>query len=1465
LICAGQNSQLQATTNSPALIYSYSSISYAPVSGSFSAVPGTACDDCSGNVPLPFTFNFYGTNYSSVWVSSNGHVRFDASSTSFGNTALPSSTILNSIAVAWDDLNASTTGTITYGVVGASPNQIFVVNYNGVPHFASTTQFLTAQLLLYEGTNVIEIHTTSSNLPDFTQGVNLNSSLATAVPGRNPAAALTLTNDAVRFTPGPGTSYSWTFDPTLSALNISNPVATAVPATTTYTVTVTNLATGCSSVPATATVTTGIPSPMAPSIEATLATVCAGQQPTTMTALPNGGCPPYTFEWQPGGATTDVYTVAPSVTTTYTVTITDNNGDSETATQTINVNELPPVMVDITSASICLPSTETFHVTASGADSYVWSPLTELVVDGTDPSGGTVDITPTIGRTYTVTGTDGNGCFATATFAVTSNSRPNVFVTSSISEICDGGSATLTASSVAGYGVSSIPYAAVAAPSNPGPSGDDAVMSAVPIGFTFTFYGIPHTTCTISTNGNIQFSSSSTDFSPDAIPNTNIINDFVGAPWCDLNTNQGGNITYGNTTIGANQAFVVSWNSVGFFSGGGLCDMQIILLDDNTVQVHVNSITNTTSNKVLGIESPDGSTGTAAPGRNLGTWSISTPEAWQFAVNPPPQFTWNPGGSNDASITVSPSSTQTYTVTADDGTCTNEATVTVNVSTTGLSSAVPVAVASPATVCPGGNSTLSVSTANVAAIPYAPAVCQSNPGPSGDDAVLSGVAIGFPFTFFGNTYTTCAISTNGNVQFSSASTDFSPDAIPNSAIINDFVGAPWCDLNTNNGGNITYGNTTMGSLTAFVVCYNNVAFFSGGGVCDMQIILLSNNTVQIHVNQVTNSTSNKVLGIENATGTIGYAPPGRNLGTWSITTPEAWMFIPSNGSIPIASAVWSTGGTDLTEVVNPEVTTTYSVIITDEGNCSASTTVDVNVLIEDPSFHANDLFGTGEDFAFEGSQLCVAGNPVQLIPTIPGGTFSGPGVGYDEGSSAWYFDPTGSIFVSPPAVIGENTVTYSLQCQSQSETTTVQAVPVVTLDAFAPVCQHDAPIELGGGIPEGGSYEVDGVPVSVFDPSQYSPGPHTVSYFYQSIPFCAGFATQTIIVNENPTATAIPGTTSLACYTGTTNVTVSATGGMPPYAGTGVFPVGPGSYSFTVTDANGCSDTKSVTITSPPQLEATCTVTNDYLFFGYTGDQTSTVTGTGSGGVGPYTVSITMDRPKLCNQVNDAGDEVWNPAPGGTTINNASCPAYPNPGTLIPVSSKNSTTSYSVTVTLIDTAVFTITVTDANGCTATCTKTIYAMDARCFAGNSGIQKVKVCHKTGSTKNPCVTICVDDNAVETHLSGNPGDKLGDCKIVGCTSKQDEEVVFDQSEDRLLIYPNPNAGVFVIDLETALPDGEADVQILNMVGQVIYSIKSSVFNGALEQEIKFGTDVSAGTYFVRVLTGDKVFNGQIIYQK
>jgi hypothetical protein len=355
-------------------------------------------------------------------------------------------------------------------------------------------------------------------------------------------------------------------------------------------------------------------------------------------------------------------------------------------------------------------------------------------------------------------------------------------------------------------------------------------------------------------------------------------------------------------------------------------------------------------------------------------------------------------------------------------------------------------------------------------------------------------------------------------------------------------------------------------------------------------------------------------------------------------------------------------------------------------------------------------------------------------------------------------------------------------------------------------------------------------------------------------------AQQTVHINAAPSAViASSSYTPIACNGGTSTVTVSASGGTafssaPLYNGIGTFTVSSGPYSYTVTDANGCTGVTTGTISQPGALAVSCTNNNNDLYFGYTGDQTSTFTATPSGGTGPYEVKITMNRALLCNQINDAGDEIWTtvgiPNGGGTTTGNT-CMAYPNTASSTPVSVKTiSSGSYAVNVTLMADADITATIKDTNGCTTTCTKHIHGDDVRCFAGNSGRAKVTLCHKTGSAKNPCVTICVDDDAVAEHMFH--GDFMGKCNN-SCTAPAPTARPVDlvmATELTLKVMPNPTPNYFNVKIigKTSAP---VTVRVMDIYGRLIQLNEKIASNVTL----RLGDKWTSGGYFIEATQGNE----------
>jgi hypothetical protein len=155
------------------------------------------------------------------------------------------------------------------------------------------------------------------------------------------------------------------------------------------------------------------------------------------TILVNSGeiCSGNSFTITASGADTYMYSggsdiVMPTDDATYTVTGTNTlTTCSNVAVSTVTVNELPTITVN--SGTIC--AGQSFTITPSGADTYTYS-------------GGSDVVMPTGDATYSVSGTDANGCVSLtdAVSTVSVNALPSLMAMTNNTLLCAGETATLS-------------------------------------------------------------------------------------------------------------------------------------------------------------------------------------------------------------------------------------------------------------------------------------------------------------------------------------------------------------------------------------------------------------------------------------------------------------------------------------------------------------------------------------------------------------------------------------------------------------------------------------------------------------------------------------------------------------------------------------------------------------------------------------------------------------------------------------------------------------------------------------------------------------------------------------------------------------------------------------------------------------------------------------------------------------
>jgi hypothetical protein len=154
-VCRGGEVTLSASaTGSSYRSYLAEPIPYAPVSGTGTSIT-LADDQMSTSRPIGFTFNFFGQNYTSFYVSSNGFITFSPGMppTPVYGEAIPfHGDPDNFVALAWNDLNPQNAGSsIRFFTTGAAPNRRLIVNYS-TSHYGGTAYPFVVQGILYEGT-----------------------------------------------------------------------------------------------------------------------------------------------------------------------------------------------------------------------------------------------------------------------------------------------------------------------------------------------------------------------------------------------------------------------------------------------------------------------------------------------------------------------------------------------------------------------------------------------------------------------------------------------------------------------------------------------------------------------------------------------------------------------------------------------------------------------------------------------------------------------------------------------------------------------------------------------------------------------------------------------------------------------------------------------------------------------------------------------------------------------------------------------------------------------------------------------------------------------------------------------------------------------------------------------------------------------------------------------------------------
>lgn len=274
-------------------------------------------------------------------------------------------------------------------------------------------------------------------------------------------------------------------------------------------------------------------------------------------------------------------------------------------------------------------------------------------------------------------------------------------------------------------------------------------------------------------------------------------------------------------------------------------------------------------------------------------------------------------------------------------------------------------------------------------------------------------------------------------------------------------------------------------------------------------------------------------------------------------------------------------------------------------------------------------------------------------------------------------------------------------------------------------------------------------------------------------PNCFKDTTIVLTTPNSPIINSITPTPELCAGTNAGSIAINASGGTGALtytwspAGTGTNPtnLGPGNYSVTVTDANGCSVTGTTVLNAGPPCctlaiaasgtNATCGTTNGSITvnvttgsgnytYAWTGGGSSTNTLTGIG-AGTYTVTVTDITQSCTHDTTITLTNTTAPVINSITPTAETCNGY-NDGS-IAVSASGGTGALTYAWTPVNTGAnisnladgsYSVTVTDASGCTATSSTSVAAGPVCCVLAISATSVSPTCGGTNGSITVNVT-------------------------------------------------------------------------------------------------------------------------------
>jgi gliding motility-associated-like protein len=885
------------------------------------------------------------------------------------------------------------------------------------------------------------------------------------------------------------------------------------------------------------------------------------------------------------GLTTGVLTGSAAGTTIVSYSVTNVQGCSSLTTTTVTVNALP-VLGTITGVSpVCVGSTLNLSNSLNGGswtvdNSNATIGLTTGVLTGS--AAGTTIVS------YSVTNVQ--GCSSLTTTTVTVNALPVLGTITGVSPVCVGSTLNLSNSLNGGSWTVDNSNATIGLTTG--------VLTGSAAGTTIVSYSVTNvqgcsslTTTTVTVNA-LPVLGTITGVSPVCVGSTlNLSNSLNGGSWTVDNSNATIGLTTGVLTGSAAGTTIVSYSVTNVQGCSSLTTTTITV---NALPI-VNAIAGATA---VCVSSTINLTNTTLGG----IWSVNNANA---TINTSGVLTGTTAGTT----------TVAYAVT-DVNNCTT--TVTANRTVNGLPTVAAISGANA--VCVGSNISLTNATpGGVWSVNNANATINTSGVLTGTTAGTTTVA--YAVTDVNNCTTTVTANrtVNGLPTVAAISGANAVCVGSNISLTNATPGGVWSVNNANatiNTSGVLTGTTAGTTTVAYAVTdVNNctttvtanrtvnglptVAAISGSNaVCVGSIISLTNATPggvwSVNNANATINTSGVLTGTTAGTTTVAYSVTDVNNCTTTVTANRTINGLPTVAAISGANAVcigsnisltnatpggvWSVSNANATINTSGVLTgtiagtTTVAYAVTDVNNCT--TTVTANRTIN----------GLPTVAAISGSNEVCVGSNISLTNATPGGVWSVNNANATINTSG----------VLTGTIVGTTTVAYAVTDINNCTTTvtanrTINGLPTVAAISGSNAVCVGSNIALTNASP-GGVWSVNSVNATINNSgilNGVSSGSTIVSYSITDNNGCQNTASRTVVVNALPTATITASGPLSFCAGNSVSLTASNavaytwSNGMRTNSVTNI--TSSGTFSVTITDANGCLNTAApVTVTVHP-------------------------------------------------------------------------------------------------------------------------------------------------------------------------------------------------------------------------------------------------------------------------------------------